>query len=224
MKTRIDLTVETRETGKHNSRALRNSRNVPAVIYGATEPISVSVGEKEIVKYNTRAYENALFTLKSTDKKANNIVVLIKDVDVHPLSRRPQHVDFFALDLKKAVRVHVEIRLEGKPIGLSEGGLLNVVLRSVEVECLPTEIPEFFTADVSNLGVGDALHASDIKVSGSVKVITGGEQTIAVVSAQEEEVAAAPAAPAATAAAPAAAAPAAKAAATPAAKAPAAKK
>ncbi|WP_374030759.1 50S ribosomal protein L25 [Bdellovibrio bacteriovorus] len=217
MKTRIDLTVEPRETGKHNSRGLRTSRNVPAVIYGAVTPTNVSVGEKEIVKYNTRAYENALFNLKSTDKTANGIVVLIKSVDVHPLSRRPQHVDFFALDLKKAVRVNVEVRLEGKPIGLSEGGLLNVVLRSVEVECLPTEIPEFLTADISNLAVGDALHVSDIKVAGSVKMITGAEQTLAVVNAQEEEVAATPAATPAAAAAPAAAAPAA-------AKAPAAKK
>ncbi|MBV2169708.1 MAG: 50S ribosomal protein L25 [Bdellovibrio sp.] len=218
MKSRIDLTVEPRQIGKHNSRALRNSRNVPAVIYGAVEPINVSVGEKEIVKFNTRAYENALFTLKSTEKNANGIVVLVKHVDVHPLSRRPQHVDFFALDLKKAVRVNVEVRLEGRPIGLSEGGLLNVVLRSVEVECLPTEIPEFFTADVSNLAVGDALHVSDLKVTGSVKILSGAEQTIAVVNAQEEEVAAAPAA---VAAAPAAAPAAAKAAAPAAAKAPA---
>lgn len=197
MKTRIDLTVAAREIGKHNSRALRNSRNVPAVIYGAVEPINVSVGEKEIVKFNTRAYENALFNLKSDVKNANGIVVLIKSVDVHPLSRRPQHVDFFALDLKKAVRVNVEVRLEGKAIGLSEGGLLNVVTRTVEVECLPTEIPEFFTADITNLGVGDALHVSDIKVSGSVKMVTGAEQTIAVISTQEEEVAAAPVAAAA---------------------------
>lgn len=215
MKSRIDLTVEPRTTGKHNSRQLRNERNVPAVIYGAIEPTNVFVGEKEIVKYNTRAYENALFTLKSSDKKANGIVVLVKSVDVHPLSRRPQHVDFFALDLKKSVRVNVEVRLEGKPIGLSEGGLLNVVLRSVEVECLPTEIPEFITADVSNLAMGDALHVSDLKVTGSVKVITGAEQTIAVINAQEEEVAATPAAAAAPAAG--AAAPAAGAAATPAA-------
>ncbi len=202
MKNRIDLKVDARETGKHNSRSLRASRQVPAVIYGAVSPINVHVEEKEIVKYNTRAYENALFNLKSSNKNADGIVALIKSVDVHPLSRRPQHVDFFALDLKKAVRVNVEVRLEGKPIGLSEGGLLNVVLRSVEVECLPTEIPEFFTADVSNLGVGDALHVSDIKVSGSVKMITGAEQTIAVVNTQEEEAAA----PAAAAPAPAAAA------------------
>lgn len=201
MKNRIELNVEARQPGKHNSRALRNSRNVPAVIYGAISPISISVGEKEIVKYNTRAYENALFTLKSPIKEANDIVVLIKTVDVHPLSRRPQHVDFFALDMKKTVRVNVEIRLEGRPIGLSEGGLLNVVLRSVEVEVLPTDIPEFFTADISALGVGDALHASDLKLPASAKMLTGAEQTLAVITTQEEEVVATPAPVAAVAAA-----------------------
>lgn len=226
MKSRIELSVEPRETGKHNSRTLRTNRKVPAVIYGAVTPTNVHVYEGDIVKYNTRAYENALFTLKSSDKNANGKVVLVKSVDVHPLSRRPQHVDFIALDLTKTVRVSVEIRLEGKAIGLSEGGLLQQVARQVEVECLPTEIPEFFMADVTNLGVGDALHASDLKMPGSVKMITGADQTIAVVSVQEEEVAATPAA-----AAPAAAAPAAGKAAAPAAaagkaapKAPAAKK
>lgn len=209
MKSRIDLTVEPRQTGKGTSRALRNDRKVPAIIYGAIDPTNVFVHEGDIVRYNTRNYENALFTLKSSDGKANGKVVLMKQVDVHPLSRRPRHVDFFALDLKKPVRVHVEIRLEGRAIGLSEGGLLNVIMRQVEVECLPTEIPEFFTADVTNLGVGDALHVSDIKASGSVKILTGADQTLAVVSTQEEEVVAAPvaaAAPAAGAAAPAAAA------------------
>ena len=218
MKNRIDLTVEARTTGKGNSRELRSNRQVPAVIYGAVAPISVTVGEKEIVKYNTRAYENALFNLKSGIKEANGIVVLVKQVDVHPVSRRPQHVDFYALDLKKAVRVWVEVKLEGKPIGLSEGGMLNVVNRQVEVEVLPTDIPEFLTADISNLGVGDALHVSDLKVSGSTKLISSADLTVAVVNAQEEEVVATPAA------APAAAAPAAAAAKAPAAKAPAAKK
>lgn len=217
MKNRIDLSVEPREAGKHNSRTLRTNRKVPAVIYGAVTPTNVHVYEGDIVKFNTRAYENALFNLKSSDKNANGKVVLIKQVDVHPLTRRPLHVDFIALDLSKTVRVSVEIRLEGKAIGLSEGGLLQQVARTVEVECLPTEIPEFFTADVSGLGVGDALHVSDLKVSGSTKIVTGAEQTIAVVSAQEEEVAATPAA-AAPAAAPAAGKAAAPAAAKPAAK------
>lgn len=214
MKNRIDLNVETREIGKANSRELRNLRKVPAIVYGATKPINVAVLEKEMVKYNTRAYENALFTLKSTDKSADGIVALVKTVDVHPLTRRPIHVDFYALDLKKPVRVWVEVRLEGKPLGLAEGGLLNVVNRQVEIEVLPTDIPDFFTADVSHLGLGDALHVSDLKVTGSTKIVSSGDLTIAVVSEQEEETAApsaAPAAaPAAAAKAPAAAKPAAK--------------
>ncbi len=230
MKSRIDLTVEPREIGKANSRALRLARQVPGIIYGAVEPINVKIFEGDILRYNTRAHENALFNLKSTISKANGKVVLIKSVDVHPVTRRPQHVDLIALDLTKTVRVHVEVRLEGKPLGLAEGGLLNVVHRQVEIECLPTEIPDFLTADISHLGLGDALHVSDLKVTGSVKMMTKAEETIAVVNIQAEETAApaAEAAPAA-AAAPAAggkapaAAPAAGAKA-PAAKAPAAKK
>ncbi|MGZ3745050.1 MAG: 50S ribosomal protein L25 [Pseudobdellovibrionaceae bacterium] len=199
MKQRIDLKVETRETGKSHSRALRLKNQVPGVIYGAIENTNVFVDARDVNKYNTRAYENALFNVKSTIDKANGKVVLIKSVDVHPLTRRPVHIDFFALDLTKAVRVYVEIKLEGKPAGLAEGGLLNVVHRQVEVECLPTEIPDFITADVSSLGVGDALHVSDLTIPGSVKVLSRPEETIAVVAIQEEEAAAA-AAPAAVAA------------------------
>lgn len=230
MKQRIDLSVEARDTGKASSRALRTGRRVPAVIYGATKNANVHVYEGDIVRYNVRAYENALFNLKSNDPQVNGKVVLIKEVAVHPLTRRPQHVDFFALDLTKPVRVFVEIKLDGKPIGLSEGGLLNVVNRQIEVECLPTAIPDNVTADISALGVGDALHVSDLKVPQGIKVISGAELTLAVVNVQEEEsatpaAAATTAAPAAAAAAPAAGAKDAKAAA-PAkdAKAPAAKK
>lgn len=239
MKNRIDLNVEARETGKANSRELRMNRRVPAVVYGAVTPTSISIFEGDIVRYNTRAHENALFNLKTGIKDLNGKVVLVKSVDVHPLSRRPRHVDLIALDLSKTVRVHVEVRLEGKPIGLSEGGLLNVVARQIEVECLPTEIPEFIAHDIAGLGLGDVLHASDLKIPANVKLMTRPEETLAVVNVQEEEVVATPAAdaaaaaPAAGAAAPAAgakpgaaAAPAAgaKAAAPAAAKAPAAKK
>lgn len=200
MKQRIELTVEPRQVGKHNSRALRRDRKVPAIIYGATENSNLFVHEGDIVRYHTRAYENALFNLKSTDKNANGKVVLMKAVDIHPLSRRPQHVDFFALDLSKTVRVSVEVKPEGKPIGLSEGGLLNLVNRQIEIECLPTDIPDFITVDVSNLGIGDAIHVSDLVVPKGAKVISGAELTVAVVNlAEEEAVAATPAADAAAA-------------------------
>jgi large subunit ribosomal protein L25 len=212
MKQRIDLNVEPRTTGKSVSRALRNDRKVPGVIYGALENANVSIYEGDILRYNVRSYENALFNLKSTDKKTDGKVVLIKEVIVHPVTRRPQHVDFFALDLTKAVRVFVEVKLEGKPLGLAEGGLLNVVNRQIEIECLPTDIPDNISADISAMGLGDALHVYDLKVPAGLKIISGTELTIAVVNAQEEETAkpateaaAAGAAPASGAAAPAAA-------------------
>ena len=217
MKERIELSADARTTGKANSRALRREGKVPAVIYGASKNSNFYVEEKAIKKYNTRAYENALYSLKSNSNELNDVVVLMKDVTVHPLSQRPIHVDFYAIDLKKPIRVFVEVRLEGKPIGLTEGGLLNVVTREVEVECLPTEIPEAITVDISELGVGQAVHVSDLKLPGSAKMISLGHLTVAVVNKEEEKAAATEAAPAAAAAA----APAAKGAPAAAAKAPA---
>lgn len=223
MKQKIELTIETRQSGRAQSRGLRNSKMVPGIIYGAIENKNVSVHVNDLLKYNTRAYENALLNLKSSDSTLNGKVALIKSVQVNPLSRKPEHVDFFAIDLKKSVRVSVEVKIEGKAIGISEGGLLNIVTRQVEVECLPTAIPEFLSLDVSNLGVGQSLHASELTMPDGVKLISRPEITIAAVVEQEDEVVAAPAAAAPAAAAPAAGGKAADAKA-PAAKAPAAKK
>lgn len=203
---RFELTVEARSIGKSTSRELRTNRKVPGVIYGsATENKNIFVDENAILKFNTRAYENALYNLKSQDSKTNGIVVLLKDVQVHPVTRRPQHVDLFALDLKKPVRVSVEIRFDGKPIGIADGGLLNIVNRQIDIECLPTEIPEGLSIDVSDLGVGDAKHVSDLALPANIKLISNKDLTLAVVNAfVEEEVAAATPAADAAAAAPAA--------------------
>jgi len=234
MKQRIELTVEPRQAGRGEARGLRVGKMVPGVIYGGgLQNANVSLHVNDILKYNARAYENALLNIKSSDTKLNGKVALLKEVIVHPLTRQPEHVDLFALDLTKAVRVFVEVRVEGKAIGLSEGGLLNIVTRQLEVECLPTEIPDAITVDVTNLGVGDSLHVSEVTVPKGVKMISRPELTVAAVNEAEEEIVAAPVAaatPAAGAAAPAAgaAAPAAGAAAPAAgakdAKAPAAKK
>lgn len=198
MKERIELSADVRSIGKANSRALRRDGKVPAVVYGSSKNANFYVEEKAIKKYNTRAFENALYTLKSNTKDLNSLVVLMKDVTVHPVSQRPVHVDFYAIDLKKHIRVFVEIRLDGKPIGISEGGLLNVVTREVEIECLPTEIPDAITVDVTNLGVGQAIHVSDLNLPSGSKMISLGHLTVAVVNKEEEKAAAAPAAAAAT--------------------------
>lgn len=222
MKQKFDLAVEARAVGKSTCRALRNERKIPANIYGAIKNQNIYLNESDVLKYNTRKFDNTLFTLKSSLPEANGKIALIKSVDVNPLSRKPVHVDLYALDLTKTVRVSVEVKVEGKPLGLADGGLLNIVQRELEIEVLPNDIPENITIDVSHLGVGDSFHVSELKLAPGVKVISAPELTIAVVNLIEDEVVA-PAAVAATAAAPAtatAAAPA-KDAKTPAAKAPA---
>lgn len=198
MKQRIELTVEPREAGRANARGLRVNKMVPGNIYGGgVANVSISLHVNDILKYNARAYENALLNIKSSDPKLNGKVALLKEVMVHPLTRNPEHVDLFALDLTKMVRVAVEVKVEGKAIGISEGGLLNIVTRQLEVECLPTEIPDSITVDVTNLGVGDSLHVSDITVPKGVKMISRPELTVAAVNEAEEEIVAAPAAAAA---------------------------
>jgi large subunit ribosomal protein L25 len=235
MRQQIEITVTPRQTGKHNSRAFRLENKVPAVIYGAgKENTNLLTDALSVTKYGGRKFESTIFKLKSEDGKLNGQAVLFKDVQFHPVTRRPVHVDFYAVDMNKPIRVNIEVKLEGKPIGLADGGMLQAVVREVEVEVLPTQIPEFLAADVSDLGVGDSLHVSDLKIPQGVRVITRGEQTLATVVIIAEEVvapvvvAAVPgaegAAPAAGAAAAPGAAPAAGAAAAPAADAKGAKK
>lgn len=213
MKQRIELNVESREIGRANSRALRVAKKVPAVIYGAVKPVNVSMHVNDVIKYNGRAYENALINLKSKDSAVNGKICLIKEVSVNPLTRQPEHVDLFALDMNKPVRISVEVKIEGKAIGIAEGGLLNIVSRTIEVECLPTAIPDSIVVDVTDLNVGDSIHVSELKEIPGVKWISRPELTIAAVVEIEDEVVATPAADAAAAPAAGAAAPAAGAAA-----------
>ena len=132
MKQRIELTVEKREAGRANARGLRVNKMVPGVIYGATENVTVQLHVNDVLKYNSRAFENALLNIKSPDAKLNGKVALFKEVVVHPLTRRPEHVDLFALDLTKMVRVSIEVRVEGKAIDEKTCKLLAAITKTSE--------------------------------------------------------------------------------------------
>ena len=204
---RIDIPVTTRTIGKHHSRQSRFAGRVPGTVYGPkTAPMNVLAEELLVRKYQGSKFESTLFTLTSDDSTLNKITVILRSVQVHPVTRRPIHVDFYAPDMAKPVRVNVALRLEGKPAGIADGGLLEHLLRDIEIEVLPNDIPEFIMADVSGLALGEALHVSDIKVPAGVKMISSPTLTVATVATPQEEAVAAPsaAAPAAAAAAPAA--------------------
>ncbi|MCI0404368.1 MAG: 50S ribosomal protein L25/general stress protein Ctc [Acidobacteria bacterium] len=185
--------AEAREnTGKGVARKLRRAGRVPAVAYGGTgEPWSLSAERRTVERIlHSGAGQNAVFTLKIKGKGA--VPAMIRDTQLDPVKGSLLHVDFLrvALDIRLKVRVPVEVK--GEPIGVKQqGGLLEIVQRDVEVECLPGDIPEHFTVDVSELSINDGIRVGDLKVDNrKIKVLTDATRVIAHVlppRAEEEE-------------------------------------
>lgn len=189
----LKISANTREAGKSVARGLRMKRFVPAIVYGPkTKPLSISIAENDAVKYARTSFENSIFTFDSKDSSLNGLKVLRKTMDIHPVSRRPVHIDFFAPDMTQKVRVNVEVRISGKARGIGEGGLVSMVRRDVEIECLPLEIPTFFELDVTDLDINTSMHVSDIKFPENLKVLTSMDETIVSCAEVKEEVIAAP--------------------------------
>jgi len=185
--TNLDAIV--RKTGKHTSRGLRSEKMIPAVIYGPkTENLNIAIPEVAAVKYcDNSHFENTIFTIKSDDKEINNIKILRKAFDRHPVSRRPVHIDFYAPDMTQTVKVNVELKFIGKSEGITEGGILQEIKRDVEIECLPNEIPEYFEIDITELKMGDTWHADKIAESDKYKLLTPVEESIVSILEPKEE-------------------------------------
>ena len=185
------LSVENRQIGKRWSRALRRKRRVPAIVYGPkVDNMAVSVSQIELDRYAHHKFDNSIFLLKSQDKKIDGLQVLKKMQAINPATHIVNHIDFYALDMSKNVRIRVEVRFTGKAEGEKEGGVFSAILRDVEVECLPSKIPPFVEVDVSHLKLNDSLHVSDLKMPAEVKLLTAPENTLATVADIKEEVAA----------------------------------
>ena len=185
--------------GKNAGRRTRRAGQIPAVVYGAyKEPVSVVVNPRDIIKivHSSTGY-NTIFNL-AIDGGESTAVMLV-DQQVDPVRGNLLHADFKRVDLSKRLRVAVPVHAEGEAKGIKlQGGLLELVIRAVEIECLPDDIPERFTLDVTELMIGQAKRASDIVLSGSMKLVSPADAVVAhVVALRAEEVAAAPEAAAA---------------------------
>jgi large subunit ribosomal protein L25 len=189
----IELEIRNREdTGKGASRRLRREGFVPGILYGKkTEALPLAVASLTLKKIIANENENAIIKLTGGGK-ASGKNVLIKDWDRDTMTRDPLHVDLYEIDMTKTVRVHVPLEFTGKARGLTEGGIVSPVVRQIEVECLPTDIPDHLTVDVTELGVGDSIHIEDLTVPNNVKKVFHDNYTIVTVAYIKEEVIAAP--------------------------------
>lgn len=193
MRKEITVTAEARPTrGKNEARRLRVKGLAPAVLYGSGGPaVAVAVNPAEVTRIlHSNTGHNTIFNLSVQDGEATPVMIV--DWQTDPVRENLLHVDLKRIDLTKRIAVKVRVHTTGDPKGVKiQGGLLEVITREIEIECLPDDIPELYTVDVAELMIGQNLRASEIPLGGSVKLISPPEQVIAhVVTLKAEEVAA----------------------------------
>jgi len=172
MKT-VPLGVEPRqEKGKGQARRLRRAGRIPGVFYGpGNSATSISFDAKDFVMRVAGLEGSHLIQFHSPKALLNDKVSLLKEVQAHPVTGQVLHADFYEVDLSKKIQVAVPLRFAGKAEGVTAGGILQPLRREVEVECLPTDIPEFIEVDVSRLGIHHALHVSELALPEGVEAV-----------------------------------------------------
>jgi len=187
------LNVELRnKTGKGISRQLRSAGRLPGVVYGkGVEPTAVSIDQRELVKVITGdGAINSLITLNGGDS-LNGSVVIVADLTVDPLKGTPKHVDLHKVNMDEKVRVEVSIKLKGTAKGVKDGGLLDFVKHSIEIECLPALIPAHIDVDITGLTIGHSIHVSDLQLPANVRLLDDPKAGVVSVLGKAREEAAA---------------------------------
>ena len=187
--------------GKNEARRLRVSGRVPAVVYGAKKnTVAVSLDPKVISRIlASDSGHNTIFDLQVDGEKTKAMIV---DWQFEPVRGSILHIDLKRIAMDEKMRVMVPIHLVGEAVGVkTQGGIMDQIIREVEIECLPGDIPSHIDADVSTLEFGVVLRVKDLPHGGKLKFITPEDQGVAHVTAVKEEVAATPDAAAADAAA-----------------------
>jgi large subunit ribosomal protein L25 len=202
---KFDAVVATPRTGKFNknhARRVRVEGKIPAVVYGAgIDPVAVTVDPKVVTKIlHSESGHNTIFDLNV--EGASLVKAMIVDWQHEPIKGKLLHIDFKRIAMNKAMRVSVPVLLAGIPLGVkNSGGVLDQILREVEIECLPADIPDHIDVDVAELELYGAIHISDLPHSGSIKFIGDEHALVAHVTLikgqpADASAAAAPAAPA----------------------------
>ena len=196
----MDATLDAKKRdgrGKNEARRLRVSGRIPAVVYGARkegripEGVPVAVDPKEVLRIlHSESGANTLIDLKLDGGSASR--VMVRDFQLDPVTHQLLHADFYQLAMDRKIVVSVPIVVKGEPAGVKQqGGLLDFVTRAIEVESLPTDIPERIEVDVSELMLHQSIRVRDLPVDPKWKAITDGDTMLVhVVMPKAEEVAA----------------------------------
>ncbi len=189
-----ELTVMPREgVGKSVARRLRRSGKTPGILYGGPSPVNIAVDPREVFRI-IHGHEGSTQLLRVTFAGSKDSrMVILRDLQLDPVSEDLVHVDLQEVNMDKPLQVTVALHHVGEPIGVRDTqGILEMVLREVQVSCLPANIPEDIKADVSNLAIGDVLTVGELLVPEGVRLLTDKAQAVATVAPPAAEEVAAP--------------------------------
>ena len=183
------LDIENRKTvGKKASKVIRKAGKVPSVLYYKGEqPMSISIDEQVLykaMKSDQRIYE--------VDINSESQYVMIKEIQYHPVTDHVIHVDFMRVRRSEKITISVPLTLVGKPIGVTEGGILSQAMNQIEISCYPTNVPEHIEVDVDHLGLNSSVSVADVNVDDEdIDILSAADLNVASVippAAEEEPV------------------------------------
>ncbi len=177
------------ELGKNASGRLRRQGLVPAILYGESmDSLPLTLKKKDIIEIlKTETGENTIFRVAYDSEEKD---VMIKEVQIHPVTDELLHVDLIQISMDKPVRVSVPVELVGEPVGVKvEGGLVDFLLRELDIECLPREIPEAIRIDISQLHLHQSFRVMNLELPAGIKILHEPQAAIVVISSIAEEAA-----------------------------------
>lgn len=188
----LELEVSRREeSGKGVARKLRQKGRVPAVVYGGhKEPVSISVDQKSVFELVRKSEHGirSIFLLKMADSDQSRHA-MIKDIQMNPISRKMNHIDFVRVVMDEVVRVTIPVRVSGTSIAVRNGeGVLDFQARELHVECLPGSIPDEFVVDVSSLKLHDVIRVSDLEIPEGVEMLEEPDRLVVSIATLRAEV------------------------------------
>jgi large subunit ribosomal protein L25 len=196
----VEIQIEARELGtKGKAKQLRRSGKLPGIFYGPkNKSVPLEIDRKDFLSRVALLEGSHLVRFKSSSPLLASKVALVKEMQLDPVTGEVIHADFYEVDLTAKIQVKVPLHFVGKAAGVVRGGILQPVVREIEVECLPMDIPEFFDVEVSPLDIGHSLHVSNLHMPEGVSATSETDLTLVTVvppSVEEAPVAEAAAVP-----------------------------
>ncbi len=180
---KVALKVEPRErTGKGVARSLRRQGSIPAIIYGQGDPTPVAINRKELTRIISSGASGSTLLNVSVAGMGEKTAI-VKDFQLDPINGELLHADLIEVAMGKAVHVTVHVALVGSPIGVKEGGILEHLTREINIECMPSDIPAHIDLDISQLGMGQTMHVSDMKLPAGVKALNEADTVVVTIAA-----------------------------------------